>query len=76
MPFGKINPLASNVNLRDIRRPSFFGRAPYDEPIAKADDRTYTFEFTVPADPYEVLNRGITTPVKLRGWYIKGRGRA
>jgi pimeloyl-ACP methyl ester carboxylesterase len=73
VPFGKIDPNAANVNLRDIRRPAFFGRAPYDEPIANADSRTYTFEFTVPPDPYEVL-KGITAPVKLRGWYIKGVG--
>jgi hypothetical protein len=74
VPFGKIDPLSSNVDLRMIRRPAFFGRAPYDEPIAEAEERTSTFEFTVPADPYERLNRGITTPDKLRGWYIKGAG--
>jgi hypothetical protein len=74
VPEGKIDPLASDVDLRQIRRPAFFGSDPYDEPIAEAEDRTYTFEFTVPADPYERLNRGSTTPDKLRGWYIRGAG--
>jgi len=74
VPQGRIDPHASNVDLRQIRRPGFFGRAPYREPIAQAEHRAYTFEFTVPAEPYERLNRGITAPVKLRGWYLKGRG--
>jgi pimeloyl-ACP methyl ester carboxylesterase len=74
VPQGRIDPHASNVDLRQIRRPGFFGRAPYREPIAQAQHRTYTFEFTVPPEPYERLNRGITTPVKLRGWYLKGSG--
>jgi pimeloyl-ACP methyl ester carboxylesterase len=74
VPEGKIDPHAPNVDLREIRRPGFFGQAPYHEPIAEAEERTYTFEFTVPAEPYERLNRGITTPVKLRGWYLRGAG--
>jgi hypothetical protein len=74
VPFGKIDPHAQNVDLRQIRRPGFFGAAPDLEPIAAAEDRTYTFEFTVPAEPYERINRGITDPVKLRGWYVKGDG--
>jgi hypothetical protein len=72
--FGKIDPHASNVDLREIRRPGFFGAAPYREPIAAAEGRTHTFEYTVPAEPYERINRGITTPVKLRGWYLGGDG--
>jgi pimeloyl-ACP methyl ester carboxylesterase len=74
VPEGRIDPHAPNVDLRQIRRPGFFVRAPYREPIAQAERHTYTFEFTVPAEPYERLNRGITTPVKLRGWYLKGSG--
>jgi hypothetical protein len=74
VPFGKIDPHASSVDLRQIRRPGFFGARPYLEPIAAAEDRTYTFEYTVPAEPYERINRGITAPVKLRGWYLKGAG--
>ncbi|HEY0345696.1 MAG TPA: hypothetical protein VGC59_13660 [Solirubrobacteraceae bacterium] len=71
---GKIDPLAPDVDLRQIRRPGFFGAAPYREPIAAAEDRTSTFEYTVPAEPYERINRGITDPVKLRGWYLQGDG--
>jgi len=74
VPEGKIDPLASDVDLRQIRRPAFFGRHPYDEAIAELENRTYTFEFAVPADPYERLNLGITVPDKLRGWYIRGAG--
>jgi hypothetical protein len=74
VPFGKIDPHAPDVDLGRIRRPGFFGAAPYREPIAAAEDRTWTFEYTVPAEPYERINRGITEPVKLRGWYIAGDG--
>ncbi len=74
VPQGKIDPHATNVNLNDIRRPGFFGQAPYHEGIAAADKDSYTFEFAVPAEPYERLKRGITAPVKLRGWYLKGAG--
>lgn len=73
-PFGRIDPHAASVDLRQIRRPGFFGAAPYLEPIAAAEGRTHTFEFTVPAEPYERINRGITGSVKLRGWYIEGEG--
>jgi hypothetical protein len=74
VPFGRIDPHAANIDLRQIRRPGFFGAAPYLEPIAAAEDRTHTFEYTVPAEPYERINRAITTPVKLRGWYLTGAG--
>jgi pimeloyl-ACP methyl ester carboxylesterase len=74
VPFGKIDPHAPDVDLRRIRRPGFFGAAPYREPIAAAEDRTWTFEYTVPAEPYERLDRGITAPVRLRGWYLAGEG--
>jgi hypothetical protein len=73
-PFGKIDPHAADVDLRQIRRPGFFGAAPYLEPIAAAEEHTHTFEFTVPAEPYERINHGITAPVKLRGWYVEGEG--
>src|SRR5687768_12789639 len=36
------------IDLESIRRPSFFAAAPYQEPIAKLDSRTYTIEFTAP----------------------------
>jgi pimeloyl-ACP methyl ester carboxylesterase len=74
VPEGRIDPHAFDVDLRQIRRPAFFGRAPYGEPIAQAERRTHTFEFTVPPEPYERLNRGLTAPVKLRGWYMRGTG--
>ena len=74
VPFGRIDPHAADVDLRQIRRPGFFASAPYREPIAAAERRTYTLEYTVPAEPYERINRGITAPVKLRGWYVKGDG--
>ncbi|HEX8159833.1 MAG TPA: hypothetical protein VF526_20835 [Solirubrobacteraceae bacterium] len=72
--FGRVDPHAGSVDLRQIRRPGFFGARPYHEPIAAAEDRTYTFEYTVPAEPYERINRRISAPVKLRGWYLKGTG--
>jgi hypothetical protein len=72
--FGKIDPHDADVDLRGIRRPEFFGAAPYLEPIGAAEDRTYTFEYTVPAEPYERINHAISAPVKLRGWYLKGDG--
>lgn len=71
---GSIDPHAGRVDLRQVRRPGFFGIAPYLEPIAAAEQRAYTFEYTVPAEPYERLDRAITAPVKLRGWYLTGRG--
>ena len=74
VPEGRIDPHLFNVDLRQVRRPAFFKRAPYEEPIAEAERRTYTFEFTVPPEPYERLIRGVTTPVKLRGWYMRGTG--
>jgi pimeloyl-ACP methyl ester carboxylesterase len=74
VPFGKIDPHAAIVDLRQIRRPGFFGAVPYREPIAAGESRTWTFEYTVPPEPYERIDRGISTPVKLRGWYLEGGG--
>jgi pimeloyl-ACP methyl ester carboxylesterase len=70
---GKIDE-QPNVDLRVVRRPAFFARAPYNEPIAAADGDTYTVEFTAPAEPYERLHKHMTDDVKLRGWYIRGAG--
>lgn len=72
-PRGKIDP-HGDVNLADIRRPAFFGQSPYNEEIAKVDSQTYIVEYTVPRDPYEQLHLKQTTPIKLRGWFIKGEG--
>jgi hypothetical protein len=63
-----------DLKLADIRRPAFFGHAPYFEDIGKVEKDTYTVEFTVPRDPYERLQLNMTAPVKLRGWFIKGKG--
>jgi pimeloyl-ACP methyl ester carboxylesterase len=63
-----------DLKLTDIRRPAFFGQAPYFEDIAKLEKDTYTVEFTVPRGPYEQLQLKMTDPVKLRGWFIKGKG--
>ncbi|HNR23228.1 MAG TPA: hypothetical protein PKL49_09405 [Steroidobacteraceae bacterium] len=64
---------APNLDLRSIRRPGFFARAPYREPIAAAERVTSTVEFTAPAEAYERAH-GIDQPIKLRGWYLRGRG--
>ncbi|AVT02878.1 hypothetical protein C8242_09495 [Paracidovorax avenae] len=72
-PVGKIDP-DGPVDLRDIRRPAFFARAPYLESIAQADARTSVVEFTVPHDPLEINRLGMTGDIKLRGWYIEGLG--
>lgn len=68
-----INPNAA-VDLKAVRRPADFGRQPLAEPIAEADGRTYTVEFTVPAEAYEILHLGRKELVKLRGWYVEGKG--
>lgn len=72
-PIGKIDS-DGVVNLRDIRRPGFFARAPYQEPVAEADSRTHVVEFTVPRDPLERLKLNMPGDIKLRGWYAEGAG--
>jgi hypothetical protein len=70
---GRVNG-NSDLKLTEIRRPAFFGQAPYYEDIAKVEQNTYTVEFTVPRGPYERLQLKQTVPIKLRGWFIKGAG--
>ncbi len=72
-PFGRIDP-EGDVDLHSIRRPRYFGAAPYAEPIARAEPRTDTVEFTVPRDSYELRHLGKTGTIKLRGWYVEGAG--
>src|SRR5262245_29593690 len=72
-PVGKIEPDAQ-VNLRDIRKPGFFAKAPYNEAVAEADARTHVVEFTVPRDPLERLKLNMPGDIKLRGWYVEGIG--
>lgn len=72
-PSGKIDP-EGQVDLKQIRRPAFFAKAPYNEGIAEADGRTYMVEFTVPRDAFERIDLKMTDEIKLRGWYIEGAG--
>jgi hypothetical protein len=72
-PKGAVNG-NDDLKLTDIRRPKFFGQSPYFEDIGKVEQDTYTVEFTVPRGPYERLQLKQTAPVKLRGWFIKGKG--
>lgn len=70
---GRVNP-DGNPDLKSIRRPAFFGAAPWKEPIAASDPHGFVVEFTTERDPYERLTLGLTDPVKLRGWYLQGAG--
>lgn len=72
-PVGKIDS-DGVVNLRDIRKPGFFAKAPYNERVAEADGRTTVVEFTVPRDPLERLKLNMPGDIKLRGWYVEGAG--
>jgi hypothetical protein len=72
-PSGKIDP-EGQVNLKDIRRPAFFAKAPYREGIADDDARTSIVEFTVPHDSFERIDLHMQGDIKLRGWYIEGTG--
>ncbi|MFC4314504.1 hypothetical protein ACFPN2_35890 [Steroidobacter flavus] len=70
---GKIDPHGV-VDLKRIRRPAYFAKPAYHEPIAEAEGRTYTVEFQVPREAYERLHMKRTDPVALRGWYLEGTG--
>ena len=72
-PVGKIDS-DGMVDLRQIRKPGFFAKAPYNEAIAEADKRTHVVEFTVPRDPLERLKLNMQGDIKLRGWYLEGQG--
>ncbi len=72
-PVGKIDS-DGDVDLRQIRKPGFFAKAPYNEAVAEADGRTYVLEFTVPRDPLERLKLNMPGNIKLRGWYVEGTG--
>jgi hypothetical protein len=71
---GKIDADNPQVDLKTIRRPAFFARAPYNEDIAAADPHTFIVEFTAPPEPYERLKLNLTADIKLRGWYLQGVG--
>ena len=70
---GLVDP-QGEVDLRAIRRPAFFGLAPFQEAIAAAESRAFTVEFTVPRDSYERLHLNRHDPIRLRGWYLEGEG--
>ena len=70
---GRIDPFAE-VDLSEIRRPGFFGKAPWSEPIAALEPHTSIVEVEVPREPHEVLKLGNSDPIKLRGWYVEGKG--
>jgi hypothetical protein len=72
-PNGAVNG-NNEIKLTEVRRPKFFGQAPYFEEIAKAEQDTYTVEFTVPRGACERFYFKLTDPIKLRGWFIKGKG--
>jgi hypothetical protein len=72
-PVGRIDSDGA-VDLRAIRKPGFFAKAPYHEPVAEADARTHVVEFTVPRDPLERLKLNMPGDIKLRGWYVEGGG--
>jgi hypothetical protein len=76
---GKLDPKGvvngnDPLKLTEIRRPAFFGQVPYCEEISKVEQDTCTVEFTVPRSYYERTHLKVTEPVKLRGWFIKGKG--
>ena len=71
---GKIEEKGGETDLSTIRRPGFFARAPYGEPIAAVDPQTYIVEFTAPVEPYERLRQHMAGDVRIRGWYIRGAG--
>ncbi len=71
---GKIDEKGGDTDLGQVRRPGFFARAPYNEPIAAADPNTYVVEFTAPVEAYERIHMKMTGDIKIRGWYIRGAG--
>ena len=63
-----------DVDLHSIRRPGFLAAPAYNEPIARAERRTTTVEFTVPRDSFERRHLHKEGTIKLRGWYLEGAG--
>ena len=63
-----------DLDLRSIRRPGYFAAPAYDEPVARAESRATTVEFTVPRDSFERRRLHKEGTIKLRGWYLEGAG--
>src|SRR5579864_4201446 len=61
---GKIDSDNPNVDLKTIRRPAFFARAPYREIIAQDESHTFTVEFTAPPEPYERMQLNLKDDIK------------
>ena len=73
---GRFDPDEADVDLRLVRRPAYFGRAPYREAIAEAEPRTYTVDVAVASEPNEHEHLGVPAERQwhLRGWYLTGEG--
>ena len=71
---GKVDERGGETDLATVRRPGFFARAPYNEPIATVDPDTSIVEFTVPVEAYERIHRKMSGDIRIRGWYIRGKG--
>ncbi len=72
-PRGLIDP-HDEVDLHAVRRPRFFGEAPWNEPIAVVDNSASIVEIEVPQGPYERMHLGLSGTIKVRGWHIAGAG--
>ena len=72
---GRFDPDAE-IDLKQVRRPGYFGTKPFSEAIAAAEPRTFTVEVTVPSDTLEHYAFGVPKDKtwKQRGWYMKGDG--
>lgn len=71
---GAVDQDDNDLPLQNIRRPAFFGQAPWHEEIARAEPRTYTIDFTAEPGPYDRLIMHMSRPIELRGWYLRGTG--
>ncbi|MFI4885847.1 MAG: hypothetical protein ACHQIF_09795 [Steroidobacterales bacterium] len=71
---GSVNQDDNDLPLQSIRRPAFFGRAPWREDIAKAEQRAYTIALRAGPGPYDRLSRHMSGSIELRGWYLRGNG--
>lgn len=71
---GKVNETGGDIDLSTIRRPAYFGQAPYHESFAALDQLTHIVEFTAPRDTFERIHMQMYDQVKIRGWYVRGDG--
>ena len=71
---GKIDEKGGDTDLTQVRRPDFFAQAPYSEAIAAEAPDTFVVEFTAPPEAYERLQMHATADIRIRGWYMRGKG--